>query len=491
MNVMTLLSFAEKAYSKRKALVDDQETINYQQLLSRSEKLSFIFFEKYGLASGQKAAFLCKNHASLITGIFAVSRLGADIYLLNTEMSKNQLKQIVDRHDFDLLVYDFELTALVEYSNFNKVKVLSYHDHLPAINRLLTAIVNKTRKLPRASTGKLMLLTSGTTGNAKEVAHQPSLFNYLNPFLSLLTRLKLIHYNTAYIATPIYHGYGIAVLFLFFALGKKVVVSNGFQTTKACRLIREHKVEVVTVVPLMLHKMLKNHAEDIRTLACIASGGAELNPNLTAEVFHQLGDVLYNLYGTSEAGLNMIATPMDLKYSPYTIGKIINGVRLKVLDQNKKEVPPGTVGQFCVKSESSMKNRNSNWIETGDVGYQDQNGYYFLCGRMDDMVVSGGENVYPIELEKILNKHPLLEDVAVVGVSDEQFGQRLKAFVQPAGNTTLIKEELIEWLRPRVARFQMPKEIVFIDSMPYTALGKLDKKQFKTRMVSETGGENE
>jgi fatty-acyl-CoA synthase len=143
------------------------------------------------------------------------------------------------------------------------------------------------------------------------------------------------------------------------------------------------------------------------------------------------------------------------------------------------QVENGKIGQLCIKNEWSMSNRNSPWIETGDLGYRDENGYYFLCGRTDDMVVSGGENVYPIEVEQVLIKHSLIEDVAIIGIDDKQFGQRLKAFVLPVKNASLTEEELFEWLRSRVARFHLPKEIKFVEYMPYTPLGKLDKKQFK------------
>lgn len=151
---------------------------------------------------------------------------------------------------------------------------------------------------------------------------------------------------------------------------------------------------------------------------------------------------------------------------------------MKVLDHNKSPVQDGIVGQFCIKNNWSMQNRNNDWIETGDLGFRDKNGYYFLRGRTDDMVVSAGENIYPIELEQVLIHHPLVDVVAVIGIYDEQFGQRLRAFVQPL-MIHLTEEALLDWLRPRVARFQMPKEIVFVASMPYTPLGKLDKKLLK------------
>ncbi|MFB4166783.1 AMP-binding protein [Virgibacillus sp. JSM 102003] len=476
-NLMTLLYFAEKKYADKIALVDDNQAISYKQLLEQSTRLALGLKENVHLESGQKAALLCKNHASMVKSLFAVSRLGADVHLLNAEISMNQFNELIDRHDFDVLIYDVELSSLVEQSIYSNEKVLSYHDHLPAINNLLHSNDHKQPELPRTSASKIVLQTSGTTGVSKDAAHKPSLFNYLNPFAAFISRLKILDYNTAYIGTPIYHGYGLAVLLLFIPLGKKAVISSGFNAKKACNLIREHQVEVVTVVPLMLQRMLKTNAEDLSSLNCIASGGAKLSKKLVDETSNQLGDVLYNLYGTSESGLNFIATPQDLNYSASTIGKRINGMRLKVLDERMNEVETGKIGQFCVRNDWSMSNKNSPWIETGDLGFRDENGYYYLCGRNDDMVISGGENVYPIEVEQILIKHFEVEDVAVTGIEDEQFGQRLTAFVQPAENATVTKEELLEWLSSKVARYQVPKELTFVDHMPYRSIGKLDKKQ--------------
>jgi fatty-acyl-CoA synthase len=479
MNLMTLLHFAKMKYGDHIALVDDDETITYQQLFKQSKKLAYCLKEKYHLQSGQKVGFLSKNHAELVKAIFAFSRLGADVYLLNAETSKSQFNNLVHRHRFDLVIYDSELNDLIEQSDYANVRIYTYHDKLPALNNLRHTEVNEKQRLERSSASKLVLQTSGTTGTSKDAAHKPSLFNFLHPFMAFIQRLKILNYKTAYIATPIYHGYGIAVLLLFIPLGKKAVISRGFNAKKACRIIREHHVEVVTVVPLMLQKMLQTNPEDLKSLSCIASGGARLPIKLIEQSSKELGNVLYNLYGTSEAGLNFIATPEDLIDAPTTLGKKINSLQIKVLDNDLIEVENGKVGQLCIKNDWSITNRNYTWIKTGDLGYRDENGYYFLSGRTDDMVVSGGENVYPIEVEQVLIKHPLIEDVAIIGVNDKQFGQRLKAFVLLVKNGNLTEEELFDWLRPRVARFQMPKEIKFVANMPYTALGKLDKKQLK------------
>lgn len=473
-NLMTLLCFAEKSYKKKVAIADDDGIINYQDLRVEAEKIAHLLKQDYKIGRGKKVGFLCKNHADFVKSIFAVSRLGADIYLLNTEMSPGQLSHLLQHNNMDLIICDKELELKIENKS---IKILASHFGEYHFHRHFTLDNQPLGKLKPTYAGRLVLLTGGTTGLSKEVAHKPSLLNYLHPFQAFITRLNLTHYQTIYIATPIYHGYGIAFLLLFLTLGKKLVLTSKFNAKKACLLIRKHQVEMVTVVPLMIQRMIQEDVSALESLKCIASGSAVLNPKLVNEIRNLLGDVLFNLYGTSEAGTNIIATPQDLAYSSKTLGRLIHGVHLKIVDENKQETPTGVIGEFCIKNTWSMKNKQSSWIETGDLGYRDQKGYYFLAGRKDDMIISGGVNVFPGDLEQILYTHKLIEEAAVIGVSDEDFGQRLQAFVQPIKGEDLTKEDLLQWLYPRVARFQMPKEIVIVDELPYTSLGKLDKKQ--------------
>lgn len=479
-NLMMLLQFAEKKYAERTVLVDDDEALTYRELLEQSTTLAIYLKDHFHLQSGQKVGLLCNNHSALVKAIFAISRLGADVHLLNSEMSSSQLQAFINRYDYDLLIYDKELAQAVAKTTYDKNKMFSYHESLPAIsNAIRHTATGDLAKLPRTSTSKIILQTGGTTGVPKEAAHQPSLFHYLQPFLAFVQRLKIVNYPTAYIATPIVHGYGIAWLLLFIPLGKKLVICRKFEASKACQLIAEHEVEVVSVVPSMLQKMLQTNTDSLKSLQCMASGGAKLSTKLVEQTFQSLGAVLYNLYGTSESGLNFIATPEDLAYSPATIGKPIRGMQWKILDENRHELSTGKIGQLCIRNDWSIDNKATPWIPTGDLAYRDESGYYFLCGRTDEMIVSGGINVYPIEVEQVLILHPLIEDVAVIGVTDETFGQRLKVFILPVKKERVIEQEVINWLRPRVARYQMPKTIEFVEKLPYTAFGKLDKKQLK------------
>lgn len=475
-NLMLLFALTEKLEGDKTALVDSRETLTYKELQQRCENLACHLVDQYGLGKGQKVAFFCRNHASLVQGIFAASRLGVDVFLLNSSMSQLQFDRLVEEHGFDFLVYDEEFSGLIEKTPCRNPKLVSYQETGMAIN-LLSAVPSASKRLlPSASSGKIVLLTGGTTGKPKQVVHQPSLFNFLQPFSALLNRLQLPKYSTAYIATPIYHGYGIAVLLSFFALGKKVVIQESFDAKRACVLIQEHQVEVVTVVPLMIHKMLNTNKNALGSLACIASGGAKLNPALVEEVNHHLGGVLYNLYGTSEAGLNIIAAPEDLQHQANTLGRLIAGGRLRVM-KDGKEVEPGHTGEFCFQNKWSMQNSGSRWIRTGDIGYRDQDGFYFLCGRKDDLIISAGNNIYPLEIEAALMNHPSVEDAAVIGVEDVYSGQILTAYVQLRSGEMLTAEALKGWLRTHLAEFQVPREIFFVEELPYTAVGKLDRKR--------------
>lgn len=488
-NLMVLFTLTGKNGAEKSALVDSRETLSYQELQKRCENLAHCLSELYGIGKGMKMAFFCKNHASLVQSIFAASRLGADIYLLNSSMSQLQFNRLVEENDFDFLVYDNEFCELIEKSPYRNPKIVSYHESKEAISKLAEKALERKQPLAPSSSGKIVLLTGGTTGKPKKVIHKPSLFNFLHPFSALLNRLQLIKYSTAYIATPICHGYGIAVLLSFFALKKKVIIQDSFDARGACALIRQHQVEVVTVVPLMIHKILQTNLEDLSSLGCIASGGSKLNPALVEEVNQRLGEVLYNLYGTSETGLNIIATPEDFRRDPNTLGKLIAGGQLRVVAEGK-EVEPGSIGQFCIRNKWSMKNSLCRWIQTGDIGYKDQDGYYFLCGRTDDLIISAGNNIHPLEIEVILTNHPSIEGAAVIGVEDVYRGQILKGFVQLCCGEKLSEKEILDWLRTQLAEFQIPREITFVGELPYTPVGKLDRKRCRTITDNKYGERN-
>lgn len=475
-NAMLLLRMAEKNHCAATALIDSSGVLSYGELLSGSEKLAQILSMDFGVSEHTKTAFLCRNHAVFVQALFAASQTGTAIYLLNPGMSQDQFDAITAVHHFDLIVFDETFEHLVEQSPHQKKIAQCTGSGKTSLSQLMRQMDSPKIRPKRSSRSKIVLLTGGTTGKPKEAEHRPSLVNFLNPFAALVNGLDLHSCRSVYIASPIHYGYGIAFLFAVLALGKTAVIQERFEAGKSRALIREHQIEAVSAVPLMIEKMLSHNARDLQSLKCIAAGGAKLNPGLIQKTKLELGDVLYNLYGTSEAGLNVIASPKDLNRDPRIAGKAIKGANLKIMG-NGQEAATGQIGQLCVRNGWSMSGKKNKWQATGDLAWKDEEGYYYLNGREDDMVVSAGVNIYPLEIERVLVSHPSIAEVAVIGIEDEAYGQTLKAFVQVMPSTQLTEQQVLDWLKPRLAKIQWPRSVAFVSELPYTALGKPDKKQ--------------
>ena len=470
-NLMALLRFASWTYPKTLALVTEETSITYHELHQQCQQLAAGLQHREGIAPGQKVGVLCRNHADLIRLLFALSPIGADLYLLNVEMSPAQLRSLLERRPFQWMIFDAEVETLLDQAGFAGEK--------REVSSLVNGHLNPTPasiRFQKHRAGQLVVLTGGTSGNFKTAARKPSVTDFLSPFFALVTRLNLNHYPSVYVATPVYHGFGVAAVLMSMIMGVEVHLTRRFQVEAACQLIHKHQIKVVTVVPLMIKRMMDQDAESLSSLACILCGGAKLDPDLVEESTAQLGPKLANLYGTSEAGFSIMATPEDLAVAANMLGKPLPGLKLKILNDQDEELPTGRIGRMCIKSSWTMVNKSEDWVETGDLGYVDANGYVFMAGRVDDMIVSGGENVYPVELENVLITHPEVDQAVVIGVEDAEFGQRLKAYVVLETVSQANETTLQSWLSGKVARYHRPREIVLLEEIPHTAVGKPDKK---------------
>jgi acyl-CoA synthetase (AMP-forming)/AMP-acid ligase II len=476
-NLMSMLRVAAKLYPRRMAVTDEAERLTYDELWHLAENLASALQADFGVRARQKVAIACRNHAAAIKAIFAVSRLGADVYLLNPEMSADQILALAGRLHFDFYVYDEQLAKLFETPDLQRKSLAAYHAAEKSVDRLAARPRDPKVRLARVKSGNIVVMTGGTTGQPKSASRKPSVFNFLPPFVALLCQVHLDRYRSVYIATPIYHGFGVASLFMGVILGAEMYVIRRFEVARACSLIAQYQIQVVALVPLMLQRMLNHDPAALSSLRCIITGGAMLSPALARAALECLGPILFNLFGTSEAGFCIMGTPDLLLRKPESIGRPVWGAQATILDKSDHAVGPMEKGRLCIRSSWTVSRKS--WIETGDFAYQDAQGDLFLCGRVDDMIVSGGENVYPIELENVLLQHPEIDSVAVFGIADSEFGQRLKAVVVNKKGARLEVNALRDWLKPRVARYQMPAVIEFREELPYTSLGKLNKKQLR------------
>jgi acyl-coenzyme A synthetase/AMP-(fatty) acid ligase len=252
------------------------------------------------------------------------------------------------------------------------------------------------------------------------------------------------------------------------------------------------------VVPVMLQRILELEPEtiaryDVSSLKVIAVSGSALPGELATRVMDTFGDVLYNLYGSTEVAWATIATPEDLRAAPGTTGKPPRGTIVKLFDEDGLEVPQGERGRIFVGNEMLFdgytgggggKDMIDGLMATGDVGYFDAAGRMFVEGRSDDMIVSGGENVFPAEIEESLLKHDKIAEAAVIGIPDEQFGARLKAFVVPRSGASVTEADVKDHVKRNLARYKVPRDVEFVDELPRNTTGKVLKRVLQER---ETG----
>jgi len=471
-NLMSLLEFSAKLTPNNIVLEVKGITRTYAELKIECYKLALSLKRMYNIQPKQRTAIFCRNNIEAIQALFALSKLGVDVCFINTEISQSQLNNIVLSKKIDFIIYDDNLTSKVDSVKCQKVK-----------SSTIKSLINLKEvkvKLPKVKSGRLINLSGGTTGESKIVERRPSLSNFINPLVALLSNLQLNQYKSIYIATPFYHGFGLASLIVSILLGSKIYLHEKFDSKKIRELVQSKNIEVITLVPIMLKRLLAEDIGKLKSIERIICGGAKLNQNTIDLTLTKLGNVLYNLYGTTEVGFSILATPNQLKKYPQTIGEPIKGVSIAIKDEKGRLKSTKEVGQIFIKNSWMMTNSSDNWINTDDLGYKNEEGLIFLVGRRDEMIISGGENVYPSDIENVLLKHKLIEEVAVVGVSDKEFGERLEVFAVCSGEgVSLSNVQLKNWLKDKVARYQMPKSIYFLDELPRTGIGKIDKKQLK------------
>lgn len=467
-NLMSVLQFSARLHPNKIAVNAEGEIRTYQELKVDSFKLGVSLKKEFNLEPKQRVAIVCRNNLQAIQSLYALSRLGVNIYFLNTEISKNQFEDIVGHKKIDLVIYDDSLELKVGAINCQKLKT-------SGIKQLISKVKTKT-KLPKVKAGELVILSGGTTGKPKSAKRKPSIGDFLNPLVALLSKLNLDKYRSVYIGTPFYHGFGLASLIMSILLGSEIYVLEKFDAKKVCKMILDNKLEVVTLVPVMLKRIMTEDIKSLKPIERIICGGAKIDQELVKQTLTDLGGVLYNLYGTTEAGFSILADPNQLEFNPLTIGRPIRGVSIKIIDKEGNEKNINEIGEIHLSNSWMMNNSKENWINTDDLGYVNNDGFVFLAGRSDNMIISGGENVYPDEVENILIEHPSIEEVAVVGVNDIDFGQRLVVYAVLTMKS-VSEEEILKWLKNKVARHQMPKKIIFLNELPRTSIGKVDKKQ--------------
>jgi acyl-CoA synthetase (AMP-forming)/AMP-acid ligase II len=478
-NPYTLLAVAAARWPNRAAIIDDDGTLSYRELQSETETLAGQLLDE-GVAPGQAVGVLCRNGRGFVRAVFAAALAGADVVLVNTDFRTDALAAALSAHQIQMMVSDAEFVDTVHAADV-------------AVTVVDASPVTACNRGPRpkvAASGRIILLTSGTTGKPKGVPRAPRMRSAVGVWVTILDRTRLTTGSRISVAMPMFHGLGLGMLMLTLGLGGTVLTHRHFDAEAALAQASLHRADAFTAVPVVLARILDlPHAVRARNpvpaLRVVMSSGDRLDPSLAQRFMDTYGDILYNGYGSTEVGIGALATPVDLRCAPETVGKPVAGCPVRIFDDNDQPVGPCVTGRVFVGGElasegytgGGAKSVVNNMTSTGDMGYLDDSGRLFIVGREDDMIISGGENVYPRAVENALAEHPDVADNAVVGVPDRRFGHRLAAYVVPRSGSEVDEEALREYLQGRVSRFEQPRDIHLLPSLPRNPAGKVLRKE--------------
>jgi acyl-CoA synthetase (AMP-forming)/AMP-acid ligase II len=481
-------------YGPDTAIIDERGTLTFREVYERTNALANALAAD-GIGEGDGVALMCRNHRGFVDAVIACSKLGADVLFLNTAFSGPQLADVARRERPKALIHDHEFEALIGAAAEGRKRYVAWHEpesgapQDPLIEDLIER-GDRSDLRPPASRGKAIILTSGTTGAPKGAFRsQP---RSLDPAAALLAMIPLKARETTMIAAPMFHSWGFVHFTLGMSLSSTLVLRRRFDPEGTLAAVAEHGCTALIVVPVMMQRILELPPAtlgryDLSKLRVVAVSGSALPGALSEKWMDVFGDNVYNLYGSTEVAWASIATPRDLREAPGTAGRPPYGTIVRIYGDDGKPVPAGTTGRIFVGNELQFegytggggKEEIDGLLSSGDVGHIDDAGRLFIDGRDDDMIVSGGENVFPGEVEDLLARHEAIVEVAVFGVDDVDFGQRLKAVVVLRHGYAVSEEELKLHVKANLAGYKVPRDVQFADELPRTATGKVLKRELR------------
>jgi fatty-acyl-CoA synthase len=482
-------------YPQEIALIDERGSLSFERLHRRSNALAHSF-AAMGIGHGDGIGIMCRNHRGFVEVTLAAAKLGASALYLNTMFAGPQLVEVTRREGPKALVYDAEFAGLLEDVDDSVARVVGWTDDgeeagETTLEQLIAAGTDADLS-PPPDKPRFVILTSGTTGTPKGA--QRSSPDGLLSIAALIDKIPYRSRETMMIAAPLFHSWGFFHFVMSLPTAATMVLRRRFDPEGTLRAAQESRAEVLAAVPVMIQRILALPEEtlssyDLSSLRITALSGSALPGELALQWMDRFGDSVYNLYGSTEVAYATVATPEDLRAAPGTAGRPPRGTTVRILDEDGREVPRGGVGRIFVGNEMSFegytggggKEAVDGLLCSGDVGHIDADGRLFIDGRDDEMIVSGGENVFPREVEDLLADHEAIVEAAVIGVDDDEFGQRLKAFVVVKGGSEVSEDDLKAHVKGNLAGYKTPREVEFLDELPRNATGKILKRDLHAR----------
>jgi acyl-CoA synthetase (AMP-forming)/AMP-acid ligase II len=477
---------AAARFPRQTAIIDDLGEITWSEMRDQVNQLTHALNER-GVETGDSVALLARNHRYIVMAMIAIMQAGARVLLLNTMASGSQLTELATREGAKFIILDEEFLPVAEKVDRDQLLLCwkdSEDSDIASVADIMEGHSTKQPAKPEKP-GTVIIFTSGTTGLPKGA--QRSEPEGLDPLVAFFGAIPYRGNSTIVLAAPLFHSWGLINFSFGLSTVPTYVMRRRFKADQVLDDIEKHRAEALVVVPLMMQRLVdaeKAGKADVSSLRITAASGSALAGELATTYMDTFTDSVYNFYGATETGWVTIASPEDLRAAPGTAGRPPWHTTVRILDADGKEVEQGETGTIYVGNDmpfggytdGNSKNFVDGLMSTGDLGHFDEDGRLFVSGRDDDMVISGGENVFPRELEDVLIEHDDIADVVVTGIDDKDWGQALAAYIVTKDGASLEHDDVVAYAKERVARFAVPRKTMFLDELPRNPTGKVMKR---------------
>jgi fatty-acyl-CoA synthase len=496
----TLVKLNAVAQPTKQALVWKGHRLTYAELDRRVDRLAHGLSTRHGIGKGDAAVILMHNRGEIVEVQAAMSRLGGGAVSVSWRSTPSELEYLVNHcgakavfaeaSTADNLLAARERLPGVPERNF--VAVGGRRAGLVPYDEVMSGADAVVKESDEA--GAVIIYTSGTTGKPKGAVRrfpkeqQEAVLRFV-----LETPIRIEDRHLA--VCPMYHSTAFGFIAITMAIGGTVVVAPKFDPEQVLATIERERITTTAMVPTMLHRLVELPEAvvakyDTRSLRVVFSGGSSLSGALARRFMERFGHVLYNFYGATETGINTLATPDELLRSPGTIGHVVPGNEIRLLDDDGREVARGETGELYVRNamlvsgyhrddDATRASMRDGLFSVGDLAHQDAEGLFHIDGRKRDMIISGGVNVYPAEVEEVLMSHPAVGEAAVIGIPDDEWGERVRAFVALRDGASASAEEIVAWAKREMAGPKVPREVVVLPELPKNPTGKVLKRELR------------
>jgi fatty-acyl-CoA synthase len=484
----------------RVAFESEERTLTYGEVDEHIDRIASAL-RRRGFRPRDGAVMMLKNRPESFELASAMSRLGGSGVAVSWHSTAAELAYLVNHSQARGIFFESELWPVVDAARrdmpaIDERMLFPVGADLPG----LTCVDEMREERPDSELksaeqeGAVIIYTSGTTGKPKGAVRRFSR-GQLEGWAAFIGATPMHVRDRHLCVCPLYHSTGLVFASMCLMLGGTVVLQREFDADTFLDALNRHQIDTTTLVPTMLHRVLALPDEEIArhkpaSLRALFCGGAQLPPTLATRALEKLGPVLYHFYGATETGLVTLASPDDLQAAPATIGRELDACVIRLMDDEGKEVADGAVGELFVRNSTLVDgyHRDANatqssirdgFFSVGDLAMRDAAGRLQIVGRKRDVVISGGVKIYPVEVEQALEDHPDISQAAVIGVPDEEWGERLRAFVVPRAGVALSGAALRTFCKESLSGPKVPREWAFVDRLPANPTGKILKRELR------------